>query len=129
MANYDKYEPKAGGFRAALAADWSTNDLKTVIGVGLNASGNVVKGSGASGMRGVIVLTEALKAGDIVDIMTSGDIVDFGGNAGTAYFADATTGAVNSTSAPGKFPVGATVKGDRLVVRFVPVAVPEPVEP
>ena len=129
MANYDKYDPKAGGFRAALAADWSSSDLKKVIGVGLNASGQVVKGSGNSGMRGVLVLTEALKAGDIVDVMTHGEIVDFGGNPGTAYFASATDGAVNASGDPGKFPVGSTVKGDRLVVRFVPVAVPAPVEP
>lgn len=118
MANYDKYDPKAGGFRATLAADWSAADLKQVIGVGLNASGFVVKGSGNSGMLGVLVLTQALKEGDVVDIMTNGDIVSFGGDHGTAYYADPTTGVVNSTSATGKYRVGSTVRGDRLVVRF-----------
>lgn len=118
MANYDKYDPKAGGFRAPLHADWTKEDLKKVFGVGLNASGNLVKGAGNTGLVGVIVLTEALKAGDIVDPMTNGEIVDFGGAAGTTYYADPTTGVVNSTKAAGKVRVGHTVKADRLVVRF-----------
>ena len=123
MANYDKYEPKAGGFRAPLAADWLKADVNTVFGVGLNASGAVVKGSGASGMIGVMILTRAEKAGQVVDVMTSGEIVAFGGVAGTAYYADATTGIVNATKAVGKFRVGHTVFQDRLVVRFNPFAV------
>ena len=102
MANYDKYEPKVGGFRAALAADWLKADLNTVIGVGLDAKGAVVKGAGTSGMVGVLVLTEELKARAIVDVMTGGDIVAFGGVAGKAYFADATTGVVNATAGAGK---------------------------
>lgn len=118
MANYDKYDPKAGGFRAPLNADWAKEDLKTVFGVGLNASGNVVKGAGNTGLVGVLVLTEALKAGDIVDVMTAGEIVDMGGAAGSVYYADPATGAVNATSAAGKSRVGHTVKADRLVVRF-----------
>lgn len=121
MANYDKYDPKAGGFRAALAADWAYDG--TPFGVGLNASGQVVKGSGNSGMVGVLIVPQALKAGDIVDIMTNGEIVAFGGVAGTRYFANATTGVISSTSATGAFRVGATVKADRLVVRFDSTAV------
>lgn len=124
MANYDKYEPKAGGFRAPLAADWDVADLKKVIGVGLNASGQIVKGGGNTGVRGVLVLTEALKAGDIVDPMTQGQITDFGGSAGTNYYADATTGVVNSTSAAGKTLVGWTVEGGRLIVDVSKTAVP-----
>lgn len=124
MANYDKYDPKAGGFRAPLAADWLDADIKKVFGVGLNASGQVVKGAGNSGFVGVIVLTKALDAGDIVDIMTNGEIVDFTGVAGTKYFADATTGVVNATSAAGKQLVGWTVQASRLVVRTVGAAVP-----
>lgn len=121
MANYDKYDPKAGGFRAALAADWVYDG--TPFGVGLNASGQVVKGSGNSGMVGVLIVPQALKAGDIVDIMTNGEIVAFGGVAGTRYFANETTGVISSTSAAGAFRVGATVKADRLVVRFYSTAV------
>ena len=124
MANYDKYDPKAGGFRAALAADWAKADIKTVFGVGLNASGQVVKGAGNTGIVGVLVLTEDLKAGDVVDIMTAGEIVSFGGEHGKKYFAAAADGAVSSTSAAGAYSVGHTVRGDRLVVRFnaTPVA-------
>lgn len=118
MANYDKYDPKAGGFRSALAADFVKEDTKKVFGVGQNASGHTVKGAGTSGLTGVLVLTKKMNAGDIIDVMTNGEIVDFGGTPGTAYYADPATGIVNSTSAPGKVRVGHTVKGDRLVVRF-----------
>ncbi|AWY06116.1 minor capsid protein [Gordonia phage Suzy] len=124
MANYDKYNSKVGGFRAPLAADWSTDDLKEVIGVGLNASGQIVKGGGSTGLVGILVLTKALKAGDIVDPMVRGHVTDFGGNPGTIYYADPTTGVVNSTSAAGKYRVGHTVGKDFLVVDFnkTPVA-------
>lgn len=124
MANYDKYEPKAGGFRAGLAADWAKADINTAFGVGLNASGLLVKGAGASGMVGILILTEEIKALQVVDVMTAGDVVAFGGVAGTAYFADPSTGVINSTSAAGKYRVGTTVRPDRLVVRFnsTPVA-------
>lgn len=127
MPNYDKYDPKAGGFRAPLAADWAPGDVKKVFGVGLNANGAVVKGAGNSGLKGVLVLTKALKAGDIVDVMTHGEIVDMvsaGGVAGTSYYAATADGVVNATSAAGKHRVGHTVNADRLVVRFdtTPVA-------
>ena len=118
IANYDKYDPKAGGFRAPLAADWLTGDLKKVIGVGLDANGRVVKGAGTSGFIGVLVLTQALLAGDIVDVMTNGEIVDFTpSTAGTVYYAATADGVVNATSAAGKLIVGHTVQANRLVVR------------
>ena len=45
------------------------------MGVGLNASGALVKGAGASGIIGVLVLTRAIKAGqEPVDIMKRGEI-------------------------------------------------------
>lgn len=100
MARYDKYDPKAGGFRAALAADWLAADVEKIYGVGLDTSGRVVKGPGNTGIVGVLVLTKARKAGEIVDVMTSGEIVEFGessgvagtdwGVAGTAYYASTT---------------------------------------
>ncbi|UVK63815.1 minor capsid protein [Gordonia phage LilyPad] len=124
MANYDKYDPKVGGFRAPLAADWSADDLKKVIGVGLNASGQIVKGSGNTGMIGVLVLTEALKAGDIVDPLVQGQVTAFNGNAGTVYYADPTTGVVNATSAAGKYRVGHTVHKDLLIVDVQKLPVP-----
>ena len=60
---------------------------------------------------GVLVLTKAWGAGSIVDVMTSGEIVEFGptagdpgtdfGDPGTVYFADGTTGAVSDSGSAG----------------------------
>lgn len=123
MARYDKYDPMVGGFRAPLAANWSSNDVNRPLGVGLNSSGQVVKGAGNTGVIGVIVLTKARKAGEIVDVMSSGEIVEFdpvtagtAGTAGTKYFG-ATDGTINSTSATGKVYLGYTVEPTRLIVR------------
>lgn len=120
MARIDKYEPFAGGFRAPLAADWSVDDLEEIWGVGLDANGRVVKGAGNSGVKGVLVLTKALKAGKIVDVMTNGELVECGLVAGTSYYIDGTTGVVAATApAAGvnKVYAGHTVEADRLVVR------------
>lgn len=128
MSRYDKYDPKVGGFRAPLAADWLAADVNELLGVGLNANGEVVKGAGASGLVGVMVLTKARKAGEIVDVMTSGECVEFGfhedeptATAGTVYYA-ATTGLISTTNTGAR--VGHTVEADRLIVRFekLPVA-------
>lgn len=101
MPRYDKYDPKTGGFRAVLAADWLVADLERVYGVGLDSSGRVVKGVGTTGVIGVLILTKARKAGEIVDVMTSGEIVEFCdtvqvpgkdvGVAGKPYFAHTST--------------------------------------
>lgn len=120
MARYDKYDPISGGFRALLAEDFDAANLNKPLGVGLDASGHVVIGDGQTGVLGVLVLTKARKAGEVVDIMTSGEIVDLGvgddvtATAGTAYFA-AADGAVSSTE--GGKALGATVEAQRLVVR------------
>lgn len=124
MSRYDKYDPKVGGFRAYLAEDWATADINLLVGVGLNATGEVVKGAGADGsLCGVMVLTKARKAAEVVDVMTSGECVEFGlhedeptATAGTRYFADPTTGAISTTDT-GIY-VGRTVEKDRIVVRF-----------
>lgn len=128
MARYDKYDPKVGGFRAPLAADYSSSDVNKIFGVGLNSSGQVVKGAGQTGVIGVLVLTMARKAGEIVDVMTSGEVVEFGpsdtsdvpgedfGVAGTVYYS-ATNGKVTSSGATGSLRVGHTVEGKRLIVR------------
>lgn len=125
MSRYDKYDPKVGGFRAALAADWLAADINKLLGVGLNANGEVVVGAGTSGLVGVIVLTKARKAGEVVDVMTSGECVEFGltsgepvATAGTVYYATATTGVVSAGAGAGKVRIGHTVEKDRLVVRF-----------
>ena len=127
MARYDKYDPKVGGFRAPLAADFPSADLEKIQAVGLNSSGQVVVGAGNSGIKGVLVLTKAWKAGMIVDVMTSGEIVEFGptagvpgtdfGTAGTSYYANTTTGAVSTANGAGTVYVGHTVEKTRLIVR------------
>lgn len=126
MGRYDKYDPKVGGFRAPLAADFEAANREKVYGVGLDSNGRVVIGAGQTGVLGLLVLTKARKAGEIVDVMTSGEIVDFGptagvpgtdhGAAGTVYYS-AANGVVSSTNADGSLRVGHTVEGQRLVVR------------
>lgn len=144
MARYDKYDPIAGGFRARLAAA-----LTLVAGsigpvaVSLNASGRVVVGTaGQSGPVGVLVKNVArgpvgqwgtslqgtpnadapigAQAGDTVDIMTNGEIVDLSTTtfpAGSKVYA-ATDGTLSTTGGTGKFLIGYTVEAGRLVVRF-----------
>lgn len=114
MARIDKYDPVDGGFRAPLAADYAGS--ASPIGVGLNSSGRVVPGAGQTGVLGVICIPRALKAGNIVDIMTDGELVEFNGVAGTTYFAHAGTGAISTTASA--YRVGATVEATRLVVRM-----------
>lgn len=127
MARFDKVQPKAGGSRAPLAADYDPTLVGKPIGVGLNTSGQIVKGAGNTGIVGVLVLTKAYKAGEVVDIMFNGHIVEFGptagvpgtdfGNAGTAYYAKANGDIVDSaTAAAGDIYVGFTVHSKRLVV-------------
>lgn len=116
-ARYDKYDPVSGGFRAKLAAAWGSADVGEIIGVGLNTSGQVVKGIGNTGVRGVVVVNRPMAAGDVVDVMTSGEIADVADKtAGTNYFADPTTGVLEA-SATGDYYVGTTVEATRLVVR------------
>lgn len=157
MPRYDKYEPIAGGFRAKLAANLSlTNGSIGPVGVSLNASGRVVVGTaGQSGFVGILVKNAAkgpvgawgtslsggtpnanapigAMAGDVVDIMTSGEIVDLDETAfpaGTAFFVDATGALVASGDAEeGDIPIGHTVNAGRLVVRVAAgaAAVPAP---
>lgn len=130
MSRYDKYDPKNGGYRAPLAADFDPTDLERAIGVGHDADGRVVVGEGETGITGVLVLTKARKAGEIIDVMTSGEIVEFGetqddpgvdfGTPGTVYYAavngDITAGDP-ATPPAGGVRVGHTVRGQRLIVR------------
>lgn len=118
MSRIDKYDPVDGGFRAPLAADFVVGDINTAFGVGLDVNGRVVKGAGNTGLKGVLVLTKAAKAGDIVDVMTDGEIVEFPGAAGTTYTALTTTGVIGTAAADATHvKVGFTVESTRLVVR------------
>lgn len=118
MARYDKYVPEISGTRAALNADWLDADLGKIVPVSLNASGKVVKGTGGqSGFIGVLCLTKKRYAGDIVDVMQFGDVVEVTGTvAGQNYYAVADGSGISATVVAGLY-VGFTVEADRLVVR------------
>jgi hypothetical protein len=144
MARYDKYDPISGGSRAKLnAALTLTNGSIGPVAVSLNASGRVVIGTaGQSGLFGILVKNVAkgpvgqwgtslqggtpnayapigAQAGDVVDIMQHGDIVDLDTDdypAGSIIYA-AADGSLSDTSAVGSFPIGWTVEAGRLVVR------------
>lgn len=130
MARFDKYDPISGGFRAPLAADWA-GALATPVGVGLDANGRVVPGAGNTGVVAVVVIdgqvnttggrTNNKFAGDVVDCMTDGEIVDCTGLvAGTSYYADGGTGALGAAgpaAGANAARVGNTVEAQRLVVR------------
>ena len=115
MARYDKYDPISGGFRAPLAAAIDGDNVAVPLGVGLDANGRVVIGSGDTGVIAVLVVDSAKNAGDVVDNMTSGEIVEVDDlDAGTVYFASA-AGALGTTNTDTR--VGHTVEATRLVVR------------
>lgn len=132
----------SGGFRAPLAAnfaytasapDYAHADLGKMRGVSLNANGEVVIGGAITAQLGVLILTEPKAAGDIVDVMTGGEIVEFtlaGGTAaaaGTVYYANGTAGDYTSAApAAGAngLRIGHTVEATRLVVRCQQVQSP-----
>jgi len=118
MPRYDKYEPKGGGFRAPLAADWAAAD-GAIVAVGLDNQGRVVPGAGTTGIVGVCVLVKTnKKAGNIVDVMTDGEIVEAGLAAGTIYAGvDADGTIVDGAPGTGETRIGFTVEANRLVVR------------
>ena len=124
MARYDKYDPYDGGFRAPLAAAISSANAGKAYGVGLDSSGKVVLGAGNTGIRGILIAHSAKAAGDIVDVMTDGEVVEFlttagaAAIAGTSYTANTGNGNIDGTAASGtQIPVGFTVELTRLVVR------------
>lgn len=115
MARIDKYDPVDGGFRAPLAANWAGSE--DPIGVGLDVNGRVVPGAGQSGIVGVLCKPDAAAAGDIVDIMRDGELVEFAGDPGTAYTAATADGVIsNAAAGAAQIPVGFTVEATRLIV-------------
>jgi hypothetical protein len=146
VARYDKYEPIAGGFRAPLNANLTLN-AKGEFGpkaVSINASGRVVVGTGGTtGLVGILVKNAprlpagpssivsdrgynaaapiGAMAGDIVDVMTNGEIVDLSGAgitglaAGQPIYATAGGDLTNVVGANTK--VGFTVEATRMIVR------------
>lgn len=119
MARYDKYSGVTGGFRAEAAVDQVEANYDTVLGAGLDATGKaVLKSPETSGFVGVTIVDRTKrKAGNILDIMTDGEIVDVTGLvAGTTYYLNAATGVLQT--AESRYKVGHTVEAWRLVVRF-----------
>lgn len=126
MSRYDKYDPYVGGFRAPIFAAINFDDAFTAYAVGLDSAGRVVLGAGQTGIVGVLIAHNAKKAGDIVDVMTSGEIVEFtitagtAGAAGTVYWGDPDDGNIVAT-ATGNVRLGFTSEATRLIVRAHPL--------
>lgn len=128
----DKSDPEVGSFRAALNADFVDADINKVFAVGLNSSGLVVKGSGATGVRGVIIRTKkGEKAGEVIDVHTAGEIYPFLETDGTAiaagkkYYGQA-DGTVNDTAVDGSVELGFATSDGRLVLRVNPTPIDVP---
>lgn len=116
MARHDKSVPGVGSFRAPLNAAFT--GAAAPLGVGLNSSGRVVAGAGATGIIGVVCSPVDMAAGDPIDVYDIAEFVEFGGAAGTIYTADTTTGVIGTTAASAtKTKIGFTVEADRLIVR------------
>jgi uncharacterized protein DUF2190 len=122
MSRFDKYDPYDGGFRAKLNAAITATNAGKIYAVSINTSGKVViGGSGLVDIRGLICATEAMAAGDAIDVMTDGEIADATMTSGTAFTAGAliychADGTIDATATSGKA-IGFTVELDRLVVR------------
>lgn len=119
MARIDKTEPNVGSFRAPL--DANLTGAAAPLGVGINSSGRVVAGAGQTGIVGIIVSPYDKVAGDIIDVLKLGQLVEFGGAAGTVYTANTTTGAItNGAASATQKVIGHTVEADRLIINVGP---------
>lgn len=144
MPNYDKYEPHVGGFRARLNAALPITDGGFFGAVSLNTTGKVIVGTaGQTGLVGLVVKNVArgpvgpwgtdlhggtpnayapvgAMAGDVVDVMTNGDIVDLNTTnfpAGTKVYAKP-DGTLSTVGTGGGILIGWTVEAGRLIVRI-----------
>jgi hypothetical protein len=132
MARLGSYNPESDTFRAPLAASYTAPTVSgvpvgVVIAVSLNTSGRVVLGStgGTAGLGriGLIIPTRNMAAGEMIDVLTGGEVEEFGigtdgqtaAVAGTAYYGVAATGLMSATAA-GNDRVGFTVEATRLVI-------------
>lgn len=122
MSRYDKYDPVSGGTRAKLAAAISSAaDVGKIQGVSINTSGQAVIGGAAiTDIVGVICPVRLMAAGEVIDVMTSGEITDALYTAGGATAAGdrvyvATTGALSTTNT-GRL-VGRVIEVGRIVIR------------
>jgi hypothetical protein len=124
----------SGGFRAPIGFAPVLADKFVPFAVGLDANGRVVKGG--TPIRGVLIVSKLHAIGEIVDVMTAGEIVEAGGGAaGTTVLAAgitvtgvAATGILQAAGGAGTKPIGMTVEGGslantRLIVRCDPTRV------
>jgi hypothetical protein len=124
MARFDKYNPVSGGFRARLGFAPVAGEIGDPIAVTIDGSGLAQKAA-ATTADGVICLSSLLAQGDVVDIMTAGEIVDVGDDniTGRAAGADVYAGAAGALTATGPgagvngVRIGTFVENWRLVVR------------
>lgn len=124
----DKSDPMVGSFRVGLNADWVDADINKVWAFGMNSSGLGVKGAGASGILGLVIRTKAgEKAGDIIDVHTSGEVYPFVETdgtpavAGTRYYGHS-NGSVDDVAAAGVY-LGTVTSDGRLILRTAPAQV------
>lgn len=136
MSRYDKYDPISGGFRAKVNAAWNATsgptgvtDLNRILVVELNGSGRLIKSTNPLNACGIVIVTKPLVAGDVVDVMTDGEVVELDGadiqggvaaTAGTRLLLDVTAsrlGAATPAAGVNAFVVGRVVEATRLVVR------------
>jgi glutamyl-tRNA reductase len=118
VARIDKSQSNLN-HRAPLAADVSSSaDYDKVLGVGINTSGQaVLKAASNSGFVGITIVDRTKRrAGQIIDILSLGEIVEVAGLvAGTKYYL--TAGGLLSATRSTSY-VGYTIEADRLVVEF-----------
>lgn len=123
MSRFDKYDPVSGGFRASLLAAILATDKNKIQAVSINSSGLVVIGGPAeTAIMGVICPLAAMAAGDMIDVMTHGEIVEATWTAGTAFTAGqivtgAVAGTIQSTTGAGFKILGKMVELNRMIVR------------
>lgn len=118
MARFDHVDSTIGMARATLKSNVNAADYDKVLAVGLDATGLAeLKVPSNSGFVGVTIVDKTKRrAGQRIDIMSDGEIVECTGlAAGTKYYvqADGSISAVRSA-----IYVGYTVEADRLVVHF-----------
>lgn len=135
ISRFDKYNSVSGGFRAKLKAALAVStalDKERIFGVSIEAAtGLVLLGGAATAIRGIINVRESKAAGAMVDVMTSGELIDafFANDGSTALtlgspiYVDNVAGGITLTATSNK-QIGVRVTDDigdkgRLIVRIV----------
>jgi hypothetical protein len=122
VSRFDKYDPFSGGFRARLNAAIESAAVGVIQAVSINSSGRVVVGGATLDLiRGVICPVATMAAGDVIDVMTAGEIADATNTAGSAFTAGDVAyahadGSVNATATAG-LAIAQLIELDRAVVR------------